>query len=61
MSEVCSICGKVADDKTDGDPPLGWCSDLIETRDGHRLRWVCQSCTRSYVRSIEAKLDQEWW
>lgn len=61
VQETCSICGRVADPAVDGDPPLTWCADVIETRDGHRTRWVCGECTRRYVRAIEAKLDQEWW
>jgi hypothetical protein len=61
MDETCSICGRVADRDTDGDPPLGWCSDKVEVRGGHRTRWVCAACTREHVRAIEAKLEQQWW
>jgi len=58
---ACSLCGRAADPATDGDPPLGWCADIIETSTGHRTRWVCAECTRRYVRSIEAKLESQWW
>jgi hypothetical protein len=51
----------VADPDADGDPPLGWCADVVECRDGARTRWVCTECTRKHVRSIEAKLEQQWW
>ncbi|MDT4957530.1 MAG: hypothetical protein QOD31_1329 [Pseudonocardiales bacterium] len=61
MQETCSICGRVADPVEDGNPPLTWCADVVETRDGNRTRWVCAECTRKHVRSIEAKLDQQWW
>jgi hypothetical protein len=61
VHEVCSICGRTADPAEDGDPPLTWCADVVETRDGPHTRWVCGSCTRKYVRSIEAKLEQQWW
>jgi hypothetical protein len=61
MSAACSMCGRVADPKEDGDPPLGWCSDLVETAEGQRTHWVCPQCTRKFVREIEAKLDQQWW
>jgi hypothetical protein len=61
VGETCSICGRVADPDDDGDPPLTWCADVVEARDGLRTRWVCGDCTRRYVRSIEAKLDQQWW
>jgi hypothetical protein len=61
VGETCSICGRTADAEADGDPPLTWCADIVETRDGHRTRWVCHTCTRQFVRSIEAKLEQNWW
>jgi hypothetical protein len=61
VNEVCSICGRSADPVADGDPPLTWCSDIVETSAGFRIRWVCGNCTRKYVRSIEAKLEQQWW
>ena len=55
------MCARVADADRDGDPPLGWCADVIETHGGTRTRWMCADCTRRYVRSIEAKLEQQWW
>jgi hypothetical protein len=61
VGETCSICGRVADPADDGDPPLTWCADIVEARDGLHTRWVCSDCTRRYVRSIEAKLEQQWW
>ena len=61
MDVRCSMCGRAADPATEGDPPLGWCADLVEARGGQRTRWICPACTRLHVRSIEAKLDQEWW
>jgi hypothetical protein len=61
VDAVCSLCGRAADPERDGDPPLTWCADIVETSEGPRTRWVCAECTRRYVRSIEAKLDQEWW
>ncbi len=60
-SAVCSLCGRSAEAERDGDPRLTWCADIVESADGPRTRWVCVDCTRRYVRSIEAKLDQEWW
>ena len=58
---TCSLCGTAADPQADGAPPMGWCADMIETSDGPRPRWVCGQCTRRFVRSIEAKLDHQWW
>jgi hypothetical protein len=61
VGETCSICGRVSDPEQDGDPPLTWSADIVETSTGNTTRWVCSACTRRYVRSIEAKLDQQWW
>jgi len=61
MQEICTMCGRTADPESDGDPPLAWCADIVESLDGPRTRWICDICTRQYVRSIEAKLDQVWW
>jgi len=61
VDETCAMCARVADAAVDGDPPLAWSADLVDTRRGQRTRWICPTCTRTHVRSIEAKLDQEWW
>jgi hypothetical protein len=61
VNEVCSLCGRASDADIDGDPPVTWCADIVETRDGPATRWLCAACTRKYVRSIESKLDQTWW
>jgi len=61
MDAVCSLCGRAADPERDGDPLLLWCADTVETIDGPATRYVCPECTRRFVRSIEAKLDQQWW
>jgi hypothetical protein len=53
----CSQCGAVADGTSDDDVPLGW---TVEVTNG-AVTIVCPACTRSNVRSIEAKLDREWW
>jgi hypothetical protein len=53
----CSVCGAVPD-TADGTPPLTWST---ETSPDGGTRWVCADCTRRFARSIEAKLDQEWW
>jgi hypothetical protein len=61
MKAVCNLCGRSADPERDGDPPLGWCADTVETSEGPTTHWVCTECTRRFVREIEAKLDQQWW
>ncbi|WP_187369722.1 hypothetical protein [Fodinicola acaciae] len=45
----CRGCGRQATP-----PALGW------SRDGDGV-WLCDTCVRDNLRSIEAKLDTEWW
>jgi hypothetical protein len=41
----------------DAEFPAGW-----SFATGPRgLEWLCLECTRTNVRSIEAKLPEEWW
>jgi len=49
----CSLCGRTAEAA-----PLTW---LYEKDARRGAQWVCDSCARSNLRAIEAKLDQEWW
>jgi hypothetical protein len=53
---ICSRCGTTPEDPAAEAPP-GW---SFET--GRRgIQWLCLACTRDNVRSIEAKLPEEWW
>jgi hypothetical protein len=52
-SVTCTQCGTIA-----AEPGLDWMLDA-DPRRGQV--WVCGRCTRENLRSIEAKLDQEWW
>lgn len=55
---TCSFCGKVSDvDEPDAAPPLTW---TTSTENG-RERAYCDTCSREHLRSIESKLDSEWW
>ncbi len=38
-------------------PPTGWTTSL----ERGRTVVVCPGCTRRHARSIEARLDLEWW
>ena len=64
---VCDFCGTPApvatsDDvgedvaKTD-EVPFTW---LTSVENGRR-RVYCERCSREHLRSIESKLDSEWW
>jgi hypothetical protein len=57
--------GSRADAGTDADGgpeadrtvPLGW---VVSVESG-RTRTFCEACAREHLRSIEAKLDSDWW
>jgi len=55
---ACQVCGTVADPAVDGDPPLTW---VMDRRPDGRIAWTCPRCAATHVRSMEAKLDAEWW
>ncbi|MDX6320013.1 MAG: hypothetical protein QOD35_3413 [Nocardioidaceae bacterium] len=46
-------------DAVDADPtvPLSWAVSI----EAGRTRTYCEACAREHLRSIEAKLDSEWW
>ena len=52
---MCSTCGREAPDE--GAALLTW-SRAIEH---DRPVWMCDVCSRAYLRSIEGKLDPAWW
>lgn len=52
----CSRCGTAAEGDDDAPPP-GW--SFAPSARG--VEWLCVPCTRDNVRSIEAKLPEEWW
>jgi hypothetical protein len=51
---TCAFCGAVEEST---DPPLTWTS---ATERG-RTVWFCAGCSREHLRSMESKLDSEWW
>jgi hypothetical protein len=53
---VCARCGAMAEAPADG-LPHGW---SLATSD-RGLDRLCPECTRTNIRSIEAKLPEEWW
>lgn len=56
MNRHCARCGLPGEGPDDG-MPEGWSLDV-----GSRgAQYLCSTCTRDNVRSIEAKLPQEWW
>ena len=53
---VCGTCGATAP-ADDASAVLTW-SMAVERG---RTTWTCPDCARRHVRSIEGKLDSEWW
>ncbi|MEQ6903419.1 hypothetical protein [Nocardioides sp. YIM 152588] len=51
---TCDFCGAVA---PGGETPLTW---TLAVENGRRRRF-CEECSRRHLRSMEAKLDSEWW
>jgi hypothetical protein len=51
----CQRCGRRA--APDEDVRLSWVMD----RGSRGVQWTCPSCAADNVRSMEAKLDIEWW
>jgi len=64
---VCDFCGTPApkgDDRGDSDNagtpdevPFTWVTSI----ENGRRRVYCERCSRDHLRSIESKLDAEWW
>ena len=52
---TCRVCGV---SEGDGDAlPAAW--SLVTDERG--VGYLCADCTRTNLRSIEAKLPEEWW
>lgn len=51
---VCALCGNSSSDAAE---QLSW---SVGTERG-RVHRVCPACSRTYLRSIESKLDSDWW
>ncbi|MGW0732986.1 hypothetical protein [Streptomyces sp. NPDC002851] len=49
---ACARCGVTAQ----GVPPTWTCSVENGTR-----RYFCDDCARANIRSIEGRLDSDWW
>jgi hypothetical protein len=54
--QTCARCGATAP-APEGGLPAGW---SLGTSDRGVDR-LCGDCTRTHVRAIEARLDEDWW
>jgi hypothetical protein len=52
----CHFCGRTPEDDPD-ELPLTWVTSV----ENGRTRVFCEQCARQHLRSIESKLDSEWW
>ena len=50
---TCQVCGATGS----GEELLQWVMD----RRADRTSWTCPRCATTHIRSLEAKLDPEWW
>jgi hypothetical protein len=50
---TCDLCGRQAEESE----ALTWTTSVEQ---GRTLRF-CESCSREHLRSIEGKLDTEFW
>ena len=54
MERTCDHCGRVESDVA---ALLVWSS----AQERGRVRWYCDTCSRTHLRSMEGKLDREYW
>jgi hypothetical protein len=52
----CDLCGAVPEESPD-EVPLTW----VTAVERGRTKVFCEQCARENLRSIESKLDSEWW
>jgi hypothetical protein len=54
VSPTCDFCGTTAPGP---ELPLTWSTSL----ENGQPKTYCERCAREHLRSIESKLDSEWW
>lgn len=54
---VCATCGATPAPQDRDAALVTWTRG---TEDG-RSEWTCPACSREHLRSIEAKLQRQWW
>jgi hypothetical protein len=54
---VCSTCGTTPPTDEQAAARLTWSRGT----DRGRTTWTCERCSRDNLRSIESKLDADWW
>ena len=54
--QTCDFCGRSAVTEAEAET-LTWTTSV----ENGRRRAYCEACSRDHLRSIEGKLDSEWW
>ena len=54
---VCASCGTTPAPEDEAMARLSWSKSV----EGSRTQWTCDRCSRDNIRSIESKLDGDWW
>lgn len=54
---VCISCGSMPPAADEGAARVVWVRGL----ENGRPVWTCPACSRRNLRSIEGKLDSQWW
>jgi hypothetical protein len=54
---VCATCGRHPEAGSEATARLTWSRDTS----GAAVSWTCDRCSREHLRSIEGKLDPDWW
>lgn len=54
---TCDFCGRQERAEDDPAETLTWTTAVERGRD----RTYCPTCSREHLRSMEGKLDSEWW
>jgi hypothetical protein len=52
----CGVCGTTVEER-----PVTWSMQVSARGTQSLTQWICDTCTRDNVRSIEGKLDEAWW
>jgi hypothetical protein len=62
---VCGFCGKSSASPTSADEPVPADDDIpltwVTSVEHGKERVYCDECARTHLRSIESKLDPEFW
>ena len=53
---TCAVCGTQV-----AELPPTWSLQVSRRGTTNLTTWLCETCTRANVRSIEGRLEEAWW